>query len=82
MTRFLNPEDLVLVLTVLASLVTFPAIIAIVARIFHIPLSAVFNREIWTVAGQILGIVIFTLLLIQVGINSDGLGAKLIYGRF
>ena len=82
MTRFLNPEDLVLVLTVLASLATFPAVIAIVARIFHIQFSAVFNREIWTVAGQILGIVIFTLLLIQVGIDSDGLGAKLIYGRF
>lgn len=78
----INPEDWFLVLIVLASLVTFPAVMAIVARMFHIPLSKVFNKDIWVVAGQIFGIVIFTLLLIQVGIDSDGLGAKLIYGRF
>jgi hypothetical protein len=78
----INPEDWFLVLTVLASLVTFPAVMAIVARMFHIPLSKVFNKDTWVVAGQIFGIVIFTLLLIQAGIDSDGLGAKLIYGRF
>jgi len=82
MVRLINPEDWFLVLTVLAALITLPLTIAIIAFLCKIPLSLGFNKEIWTVVAQILGIIIFTLLLIQVNIYSDGMGAKLIYGRF
>lgn len=82
MVRLINPEDWFLVLTVLASLLTLPFVIATIALIFKIPLSKVFDKAIWTVVAQLFGIVIFTLLLIQVNIYSDGMGAKLIYGRF
>lgn len=82
MPRFINPEDWFLVLTVLASLATFPFVLAVVARTFGVPLDRVFNGRIWTVVGQVVGIVAFIFLLVQVGINSDGLGANLIYGRF
>jgi hypothetical protein len=82
MLRVINPEDWFLVLIVFGSLVTFPAVLAVTARVFNVPLSRIFNKEIWIIVGQISGIAIFTLLLIQVSIDSDGLGAKLIYGRF
>jgi hypothetical protein len=82
MPRFINPEDWFLVLTVFASLATFPIAIAAGARVFGVPLDRVFNRRVWAVVGQIVGIAAFILLLVQVGIDTDGLGAKLIYGRF
>ena len=82
MPRFINPEDWFLVLTVLAGLATFPVAIAAAAMAFGVPLDRVFNKRLWTVVGQIVGIVAFTLLLVQVGIDTDGLGANLIYGRF
>jgi hypothetical protein len=82
MASLINPEDWFLILTVLASVVTFPLIVAVIALLCKIPLSKVFNKAIWTVVAQLFGIVIFTLLLIQINIDSDGLGAALIYGRF
>jgi hypothetical protein len=82
MASLINPEDWFLILTVLASLATFPLVIAMIAMACKIPLSKIFNKAIWTVVAQLFGIVIFTLLLIQININSDGLGAKLLYGRF
>jgi hypothetical protein len=82
MVRLINPEDWFLVLTVLASLLTFPIVIALISKICGIPLSKSFDKKIWIVAAQLFGIVVFTLLLIQVSIYSDGMGAKLIYGRF
>lgn len=82
MPRFINPEDWFLVLTILAGVGTFPLAMALVARVFGIPMKQVFNKEAWAVVGQVIGIVAFTLLLIQAGIDSDGLGANLIYGRF
>jgi len=82
MVRLINPEDWILVLAVLGSLVSFPAALAIVASIYKIPLSKIFNKGTWVVVAQLTGIVLFTLLLIQVSVYSDGMGAKLIYGRF
>lgn len=82
MVRLINPEDWLLVLAVLASLASLPLALLIVLRIFHIPAGTLFCRKAFLVAGQILGIILMILLLVQVGIDSDGLGAKLIYGRF
>lgn len=82
MASLINPEDWFLILTVLASLATFPLVIAMIAMACKIPLSKIFNKTIWNVVAQLFGIVIFTLLLIQININSDGLGATLLYGRF
>jgi hypothetical protein len=82
MASLINPEDWFLIMTVLASVVTFPLAIALIALVCKIPLAKIFNKAIWTVVAQLFGIVIFTLLLIQININSDGLGAALIYGRF
>jgi hypothetical protein len=82
MPRFINPEDWFLVLTVLSGLASLPLVLLAVAAIFHIPVKKVFDLDVWKVVGQMVGIVAFTLLLVQVGVDSDGLGAKLIYGRF
>lgn len=82
MPRFINPEDWFLVLTILAGVGTFPLAMAFGAMVFGIPMKQVFDRGSWATAGQLIGIVAFILLLIQAGIDSDGLGAKLIYGRF
>jgi len=82
MAYLINPEDWFLILNVLASVATFPLAIAMIAMVYKIPLSNVFNKAIWTVVAQLFGIVIFTLLLIQININSDGLGVSLLYGRF
>lgn len=82
MLHLINSEDWVLVLTVLGSLLTLPVVMATCAAIFKIPLFKIFNKGIWVVVAQLFGIVILTLLLLQVSIHSDGMGAKLIYGRF
>ena len=67
---------------VLAGVVTCPLIIACLALAFKIPLNKLFNREIIIIFLQLLGIFFFSLLLIQVSVLSDGMGANLIYGRF
>ena len=82
MVRLINPEDWFLVMIVLAGVVTFPLIIACMALAFKIPLNKLFNREIIIIFFQLLGIFFFSLLLIQVSVLSDGMGAILIYGRF
>jgi hypothetical protein len=82
MVRLINPEDWFLVLIVLEALISFPLLIAITAFIFKIPFVKIFNQEIGIIFLQLSGIVLFTFLLIQVSVNSDGMGANLIYGRF
>lgn len=82
MVRLINPEDWFLVLTVLAGLITFPLLVAGIAMVFRVSLGKIFNKEVLSVFGQLLGIVFFSMLLIQVSIYSDGMGASLIYGRF
>lgn len=82
MVRLINPEDWFLVMIVLAGVVTFPLIIACLALAFKIPLNKLFNKEIIIIFFQLLGIFFFSLLLIQVSVLSDGMGANLIYGRF
>lgn len=82
MVRLINPEDWFLVMTVLAGVVTFPIIVACMALAFKVPLNKIFNREIIAIFFQLLGIAFFSLLLMQVSILSDGMGANLIYGRF
>lgn len=82
MVRLINPEDWFLVMAVLAGVVTFPFIVACMALTFKVPLNKIFNREIIGIFFQLLGIVFFSLLLMQVSIFSDGMGANLIYGRF
>ena len=82
MVRLINPEDWFLVMVMLAGVVTFPFIIACMGLAFKISLSKLFNREIIIIFFQLLGIFFFSLLLIQVSVLSDGMGANLIYGRF
>lgn len=82
MVRLINPEDWFLVMAVLAGVVTFPVIVACMALAFKVPLNKIFNREIIVIFFQLLGIAFFSLLLMQVSILSDGMGANLIYGRF
>ena len=82
MVRLINPEDWFLVMMLLAGVLTFPFIIACMALAFKIPLNKLFNKEIVVIFFQLLGIVFFSLLLMQISILSDGMGAKLIYGRF
>ena len=82
MVRLINPEDLFLILTILASLASFPIALTFVAFLCRIPLARVFNLKLWITVLQLLGIFLFTLMLIQASIQADGMGAKLIYGRF
>ena len=82
MVRLINPEDWFLILTILASLVSFPMVLALAALLCRIPLAKVFNIKLWTIVFQLVGIFIFVLLLIQASIHADGMGVKLIYGRF
>lgn len=82
MVRLINPEDWFLVFVVFASFLTFPIVLTVIAKFCKIPLSKVFDRAIWTVVFQLIGIILLTLLLIQTSVHSDGMGSKLIYGRF
>ncbi len=82
MVRLINPEDWFLVMAVLAGVVTFPLIVACMALVFKLPLNKIFNKEIIVTFFQLVGIFFFSLLLMQVSILSDGMGANLIYGRF
>jgi hypothetical protein len=82
MVRLINPEDWFLVVVMLAGVVTFPFIISCIALAFKIPLNKLFNKEIIIIFFQLLGIFFFSLLLMQVSVLSDGMGANLIYGRF
>ena len=82
MVRLINPEDWFLVMVMLGGVVTFPFIIACIALAFRIPLNKLFNKEIIIIFFQLLGIFFLSLLLMQVSVLSDGMGANLIYGRF